>query len=276
MGNLKSAFTSAALAGIDEMINAIADPALRATFKTMAFAVKVPYALLKELLPEETDTLITAVLTSEQMTQEILHSPEFQQALGNTLDALTHAKEKVKRDIIKKVFTQAYLSNDEYAKNHMERLNDVTQRISIPALQHVVFLKQEILPMMDADVEGKMNPKTTSIGYSPDEYRQKLKRTTAISNYYDVWHTDRKQEITKNYHRNQTEEKRRIFDLSDADEQKRREQFSEIWAELNTLNIFRQGNNPAIGTVGGGGGTVQYLTTFGDQFMFYVASINTE
>ncbi len=275
MGKIKRALTEASLAVNEYAISLIPDPALRAQVATLALAVKIPYLILRELLPTDTDKFVKEVLESDQITQDVIKSSEFQQALGSTLENLIYAKERERQEIIKKAFTGAYISQDDYAKNYLERLQETAQSMSLPALQHLSFIKREIFPIRDMNLKNKPQA-SQKIGYTDTEYREFLKRTTPISNDYNAWHDAQKQEATKDFNRNPTDENRRTYDLSSATEEKRRLQYSEYWSEYNSRGIFKQGNDPAIGTWGGGSGTVQYLTEFGERLLEYVEAMSLE
>lgn len=272
MGKIKRALTEASIAVIDHTISQISDPALRAQLSAMSLAVKVPYFILRGLLPTDTDNFVKKVLESDKITKDVIKSPEFQQALGITLQNLIYAREKERQEIIKRAFTGAYISSDEYAKHHLERLQETAQSMSLPTLQHLVFIKREIFPIRDMNLQSKPQ-KSQRIGFTDTEYREFLKRTTPISNDYNGWHEAQKQHATKEFNRNPTDENRRTFDLIGATDEKRRLQYSEYWAEYNSRGIFRQGNDPTIGTIGGGG-TVQYLTEFGERLLEYVEAIS--
>ena len=182
---------------------------------------------------------------------------------------MVYAREKERRDIIKRAFTGAYISQDEYAKNNLERLQETAQALSLPALQHLAFIKRDILPIREMELKSKAQ-KSQMPGYTDIGYREYLKRTSAISNYYNTWHDEQKKEAQKEYNRNPTQENKDRYDLSGAEEQKRRMRFAEYWSEYVSRGVFRQGNDPSIGTIGGGSGTVQYLTEFGERLLQYV------
>lgn len=270
MGKIKNALAAAAVAGIDEAINSVPDLALRTQLRAVSFAVKVPYAFLKELLPTETDKFVKEVLSSDKLTKKVIQSAEFQQALGNTLQNMVYAKEEERREIVKKAFTGAYISQDDYAKDNLERLQETANRISIPALQHLSFVKREILPIRSRNLEREVKENSLPVGFTVGEYMLFKQLTTPISKFYDEWHQEQQREAKEAFNKSPTDTNRQNYDLSGAKEQKLRRKFSEYWSELSSLGIFRQGNDPTIGLVGGGGGTVQYLTEFGEEFIKYL------
>ena len=85
MGKLRKGLAEAGLATIDHAIAQTPDPTLRLLLSTCALAVKIPYFILRELLPTETDEFVKETLESDKITQDVINSPEFQQALGSTL-----------------------------------------------------------------------------------------------------------------------------------------------------------------------------------------------
>lgn len=273
MRGLRRGLAEASIAVIDHTISQIPDPTLRMQLSGLSLAVKVPYYILRELYPTETDQFLKEALESDKITKDMVNSPEFQQALGSTLEVLMYAREKERQNLIKKAFLGAYISSDNYAKNHLERLQETAQSMSLPAIQHLAFIKREIFPIRDMDLKNKPE-RSQKIGYTDIEYKDFLKRTAAISNYYNGWHDAQKQQVTKEFNRNTTDETRTVYDLSSATEEKRRLQFSEYWSEYNSRGIFRQRNDPTIGTIGGG--TVQYLTEFGERLLEYVEAVSLE
>lgn len=274
MGNLKNALTAVNLEIVETAIDFIPDPALRSQLKIITLAVKAPYIFLKELLPAETDQFINEVLDLEKISHEIVFSAEFQQALGKTLDNMIYESETEVREIIKKIFKAAYISQDEYAKKHFSKLQNTAKQISLPALQHLVFIRQEILPIRDRVITTLARTEQPPVGYTKEEHYASKIRNTPISKFYDEWHQNNDQEVQKNFNRNPNAKTREAYDLSAAKERKTRQEFVEFWTEYNSLGIFRQGNDPSITTIGGGSGTNQYLTEFGEKFINYIFSVS--
>lgn len=274
MNKLNNALATTALSLVDIIVDAIPDPELKLKLKTLTYAVKIPYAFFKELLPTEADEFIKELMQPGKISDIVIHSSEFQQALGNTLQNLAYVNDREKREIIKKAFTGAYISQDEYAKKHLDRLQETAQRISIPALQHLLFIKRDILPLWLRRVDELSNVSNVLPGYTLEEFKALKRRTTAISLVYDSWYEKRKQEVTAAFNRSDTQDTRKAYDLSGADESKHRTQFMEYWDEYASFGIFRQGNDPSIGTYGGGSGTVRYLTQFGEEFIKYLEGIS--
>ena len=274
MSKIKNALTETAIVVIDDLIDAIPDTTLKTQLKAFSYAVKIPYALLKELHRKEPDDFLKEILDSGKINQKIIGSPEFQQAIGNTLQNMVYVKDKEKRHLIRRAFTGAFITGDEYALNHLERLQEAGQRISLPSLQHLFFVKRDIIPMRENSLtkETKRKP---SPGYTPSEFLISKRRTTPISKYYNQWHSEQKRKTKKAFNRQPNDKNRSKFDLSGATEQKRRMKYREYWTEFNTLGIYRQGNDPAIGTFGGGSGTVQYITEFGEEFIKYVQAVSS-
>ncbi len=187
MGKLKGALAAASLVSIDAMIASIPDPTAKAAMVAATFALKIPYAFLKEMLPDEADKFLEEIFSSNKLTKKIVRSQEFQQALGNTLQNMVYAKDKSRRKIIKKAFMGAYISSNEYAKNNLERLQDVASRISIPALQHLSFLKTAIIPIRDKNLEQELIKDTSLPGFTDVEHKIHKKRTTSLNGSYNEW-----------------------------------------------------------------------------------------
>ncbi len=269
MGKLKKAMAGAAISLIDHAIAQIPDPGLRVYLSTASLAVKVPYYMLLELVPSETEKFAKEVFEFDKVTQKVIQSAEFQQALGSTLMNLIYAKESERQEVIKKAFIGAYLNADEYAKDNLERLQETALAMSLPAIQHLAFIKTEIFPIRELNLRGKPE-KSQKLGFTDTEYRGFLKKTSPISHDYNSWYQQEKQRVEKEFNRNKNEESRKAFDLFGAEEEKKRFQFGEYWAEYNSRGIFKQGNDPAIGTFNGGSGTVQFITEFGERLIEFM------
>ncbi len=258
------ALASASREAIDPLISLVIDPALKAQLIAASFALKVPYAFFKELLPDEADEFLKEALLAPNLTKTLFESSEFQQALGNTLQNLIYAKEKTKRDLIKKVFLEAYINQQEYAKNHLERLQGIAQQISLPGLEHLFFLKKQVIPLRDKELDNTLKIQSPPSGFTQDEFRHLKLRTVAISTFYDAWHS---------LQRVPNSPPRPDERMLDAIEDKKRNEFSEIWSELDSLAIFKQGSDPTVGEVRRVTGTIQYLTDFGEKFLSYLPTI---
>ena len=270
MGKLKSAVAAASLTVIDGLIDSVPDPLLKQQLKSFTFAVKVPYAFLKELYKKEPDEVLNEVLKSGKITLDVINSPEFQQALGNTFQYMAYAKEKEKRDLIKKAFIGAYISQDEYSKDHLERLQDTAQRISLPALQHLGFVKKEILPLWEKEMEIKAKEPLLSpdfIGLTHNEIKKMIRGQIPIARRweYEIAEDERllKDIVTSN-----------PYETKSVLRQKLANNRIEYWLELNILGIFKQGNSSTGVTNGEGGEGFQYLTEFGENFINYVEALS--
>lgn len=270
MGKLKNAALVGTIAFQNALLNSTTDPMIKSILVFSSFAFLIPYAIFSELYKKEAEEILLDLLKSGKITEEVIKSPEFQQSLGNLFDNLKKMKESEKRDLNKRAFMGAYISEDEYTKNYLERIQDVSMRISVRAIQHLSFVKKEVLPLLKKEAESFMN--NPQAGYTPDGFKTHKMRTIAISQFYDEYYSNRRREVEREFNRNTNDETRRAFDLVGAEEQKTRLRFVEFWTEFNTLGIFRQGNDPTIGTVGGGSGTVQYLTEFGNEFIKYIST----
>lgn len=99
--------------------------------------------------------------------------------------------------------------------------------------------------------------------YTQPEFLKYQKRHIHITKFYDEWF-DIQDQKSQNV----------STTLNETLKQKKRAEFRENWTEFNSLSIFQQGNDPTIGLVGGGGGTVQYLTSFGEKFLNYIENIS--
>lgn len=267
----------AAVTGLINFIPALAfvtkDPVTLSIIAGFALTIVPLVEAFYVLYPEESKEFHEQI---RRVKKEIVKSPEFLQALRNTYDTLLNTKEEEKRKIIMNAFNGAYISQEEYAKDNLERLQNTAHRISVPALQHLSFIKREILPRKKKEVEALTKKATPQAGFTNEEFKAFKKRTITISQFYDEWYQEQKRNAEKQFNRNKTEETKKKFDMAGAREQKWRQQFLEFWTEYNTLGILRQGNDPSIGTYGGGSGTVQYLTNFGERFLNYLVGVSKE
>lgn len=273
MPGFKKALAGASISIIDHAISQVPDPEMRGYLSAASLAVKVPYYILIELKQAETEEFVKKVITSDKLGLEEITSAEFQQAIGATLNNLIYAKEKERRDLIQRAFIGGYISSDKYAKDNLERLQETALSMSLPAIQHLAFIKSEILPIRELYLKSQPQ-KSDRAGYTDSEFQELQRRRRPINYDYDSWYSQQKQEITKEFNRNPSDDSRRSFDLIGAVEDKQRSKYLEYWSEYNSRGIFRQGNDPTVGTFNGGGGSVQYLTDFGERLVNYVGAIS--
>lgn len=210
----------------------------------------------------------------EEFRKEIVQSEEFQEGFLVFFEQYLKSRIKIKRDILKKIFL-GYTTAEDKEHYELERLNDCLVRITIPSLEFLAFLKKEIIPILEAQIEEELKQETyKKSDRSKEWWHDQLMVQHSIWTLIDKWIHDElspeNQKVKEEYGIKNNEGW--IPDLqhrAETREKDKRDQIRESTSELVTLGIFdlRIGG----GTWGGGGGKDYSLTTFGIKFLSHIS-----
>lgn len=258
-----NALKNLAIGTADVIIQNLPDiPALLA-IKIGWASVRVAVAVSNDLLPEETREYWQEIELATKNKFELLNSVEFKQSLTNTFDSFVKARDIKKRQLIKEIFLSGYISTSDYNNFEIERMNEVATRISLPALQHLKFLLETILPMQTIDIEKNI----TEVKKDTDLLRRGQKGINPLSKYLGDW-------IYNEHNINSDKFKNDKVNSNDIDqinnqgriENMVRDNFTEYSNELLSLSILRP--VPTFDTQGFD------FTQFGVSFGKYVSSLS--
>lgn len=164
------------------------DPFLAGTLSIL----QISYLFLKELVPDETEVLIKE-LQSKIESKELLSSKELQQAITLTIDTLISNRPKSRRQLIKKVFFNEYISVEMRESVELERFYRTITDISLSGLEFLVFIKDVIIPNRDAHIlpvaqsAYDSSPVNVKDLYGLDWQISHNKKMNPISNYIQEW-----------------------------------------------------------------------------------------
>lgn len=244
------------------------DPYVFGTF----FACKVAIASFFDLYPEEAKPFWSEVrLGMDQLTGEPMSSEEFQQSLVITFETLLRTREKRKRELIKKIFINGYISDQDRHDFDLERFYRVAHEISVGGLEYLKFISDVIMPIKlkwaTAEV-AKMN------GNHEGSVEWWIKRTLqgeSDSKVITKWiyqEYDPNSEAVKST-RLPNQDEKDFNAIAFEKERGKLDQYAEVASEFVSLGIFRE-RVEGGGMMGGGAGAAQSMTEFGHKFMEFV------
>ena len=94
----------------------------------------------------------------EEFREEIVQSKEFRK--GFLLFTEQYLKQRVdeKKTILKRILLD-YAIYDNKTDYELERLNDCLLRITIPTLKNLIFIKKDIIPVLEDEINKELNQK---------------------------------------------------------------------------------------------------------------------
>ncbi len=206
----------------------------------------------------------------KEFREEIVQSKEFRK--GFLLFTEQYLKQRVedKKKILKRILL-GYTLTDNKIDYEFERLNDCLVRMTVPALQFVIFLKTKIIPTLKEQYRDDLVKQKYLRSDRSNEWwwDDKLIKVSVGSPIQDWLHNDYSpttQKVKEEYGIKQNEGW--IADLEHRAETRERDKRNEVNEKMNelvTLGILR--TQTEGGTLGGGGGTDYRLTAFGLNFI---------
>jgi len=256
-----------AITAVDEMLSQMPPSEIKATMTAIWFPIKVSYLTLCDIDPREGDEFKNRVVAIVKNDPSLWDSAEFKQSLLSTLQTLTETREDKKRKVINIIYFGGYIPSGDRKSFELERLNMTAQTISLPALGHLKFVADEILPFKEKLMREKVDSMNKENRENDDEWWFRLyMKQEADSSIIDKW-------VHQEYNPNSTKLKAKDPRLGTdkevskkyfEEEAKVREHSSEMASELISLGIFRQ--RDALWD----GGLAYSLTEFGHNFIQYV------
>ena len=133
--------------------------ALKGAVFALRSAISVDYILF----PEETIEIYKGTEKAIESSPMLASSPEFYQSMLLTHEVHSKTRNSIKREYIRRVYLDGYLQSKDLEDFELERMYDVAQRISIPALQFMKLFDEKVFPIKLAEVETykKENPQLT-------------------------------------------------------------------------------------------------------------------
>lgn len=228
------------------------------------------YMALKQ---EEVNSFVQELIKHPEVyRKEIVESKEFRDGFVISFENYLKARSKKKKQFIQNILL-GFASSTDKEMFELERLQDTILRISPEALELLVFLKKEILPIMKENVETEMKNYKGTI---PEENERLIDITwqrQSASSVIMKWIHDRynsnSPSVKKQYNLG-SEHNPELSAKIAAIEHKITKGKTECWPELSGLGIFRM--NVTGGLIGDGAGANYHVTDFGFRFIEYISN----
>lgn len=204
----------------------------------------------------------------------LLKNQKIIDALIIGLENYIKERSQIKRDIIQRIYI-GFKSNADKERFQMERLYGALSRISLDAVEYIFFLRKEIIPSMQTEIEMESQRVSKSEGAKDlNWWRNHLKRTTSISDhifgwinkYYDPGSPDVK--FRYNYDSKKDKDKKILAKMFD-EKRPHVERAEEILSEMESLGLLR-GIIEGGGAIGEGSTKKFVFTDFGWDFIYYL------
>jgi len=271
--DIKSAL-NITISGMMPFIQHIIDPFLTAKpyWGLTIYAVIGLYGVYLALRQDELNELLNLINSNPEIfRKEIVESEEFRKGFIQFFDSYVKERLKNKRQILTRVLLGFTTATDK-DKFELERLQDSLLRLSPQAIEVLVFINRDVLPIMKKNVNKEMESYAKNA--RPDDLDRLLDITwqrQSISKIIMQWIYDRynsnSPQVKKQYnlgseHNPDLQAKIAVI------EHKVTKEKTECWTELLSLGIFRM--NVQGGTFAGGSASECHLTDFGMRFLKYI------
>lgn len=219
---------------------------------------------------EELNNLISFIKDHpNEFKSEIVESPEFQKGFILCFEKYLRIRSDDKRVILEKIILGFTVSDDK-EKYHLERLTDVLDKISIEALEQLIFIKQVILPIIESTIKEEI----AQVRYLPEEktrIENQCRERQSISKAVMKWLYDNfniNSPKVKEQYNIGSESNPQLSALVANKEYEATREKTTCWAEMTSLGILRL--VVVDGGMGGGAGGEYRLTDFGSQFIDFL------
>jgi hypothetical protein len=233
--------------------------------KTFVVALKTAVAVDYVLYPDETEEIYKGVGSIVKANPSIANTPEFYQSLLITHEVHGRTRNAQKREYIRRVYLEGYLRADDLHAFELERMYDVAQKISVPALQFLKFFDEKIK-------QTKIDRIRKEVAHlsDPEPHYNVQYKMQADSNYIQEWiHNEYgpSGSVVKSQHPD-AENNVELIEKYGKIEREHGEKMAEIYWELVSLGVMR--SSTALG------GNVYSFTSFGEEFKTFTKSLALE
>lgn len=206
----------------------------------------------------------------EEFRKEVVESEEFRKGFITFFDSYLKQRLAEKRKILESILLD-FTTSKQKESFELERLQDTLLRISSEGLSTLIFIKKEIIPVFNEQV----NDELSKMRYRMDEKERIIDGVWArrsIAETVNKWIFDR-------YNGNSPLVKKRYgfpngsypaevaVEIANTEHKIRKEK-TESWPELVGLGILRM--KVTGGLIGAGAGSDYLLTRFGLKFIEYL------
>lgn len=272
VNDVKSAI-NIAIPGMMPFIQKVVDPFLATNpyWGLTIYAVIGLYGVYLALKQDELNELLVFIQKHpKEFREEIVKSEEFRKGFIQFFDSYVKERFERKRKISREILLGFAISENKDAYE-LERLQDTLLKISPEALELLAFIKNEILPRLEKNVNTEMSV----MKYLPedkdrllDTIRSRQSVSEAIMKWiYEEYNID-SPKVKKQYNIGSEHNENLSVKLA-VIEHKITKEKTECWTELLGLGIFRIAVTG--GTIGSGSGSSYHLTDFGTKFIDYIS-----
>jgi len=272
VNNVKSAF-NIAIPGMMPFIQRVVDPFLATNpyWGLTIYAVIGLYGVYLALKQDELNELLVFIQKHpEEFREEIVKSEEFRKGFIQFFD--TYVKERLERKRkISQVILLDFATSENKDAYELERLQDTLLKISPEALELLAFIKKEILPRLEENVNTEMSV----MKYLPedkDRLLDTIRSRQSVSEVIMKWiyeeYNINSPKVKKQYNIGSEHNENLSVKLAGIEHKITKEK-TECWTELLGLGIFRIAVTG--GTLGSGSGSSYHLTDFGLKFIDYIS-----
>jgi hypothetical protein len=231
------------------------------------------YGFYMAIKQEEVNMFVEDLMKHPEIyREEIVSSKEFRDGFVLSFENYLRARTENKRVYIQNVL-MGFAKSTNKKDFQIERLQDTILKISTEGIDLLLFIKQEVLPIIEENVNIEMVKYNSTIPEESERLlaisRQKQKVSEIIMKWiYDRYNSNspsvKKQYGLGSEHNPELSAKIALI------EHKVTEEKTACWPELLGLGIFRM--SVSGGLIGGGAGANYALTQFGYDFIEFITT----
>lgn len=213
----------------------------------------------------------------DKFREEIVKSKEFEKGFLLFFEQYLKQRAEEKKKILKNILLE-YTLTENKTDYELERLNDSLVRVTIPTLKFLIFMRKEIIPVIEAEINRELMQDTyQKSDMSIEWWFNDLMTKKSIWVVIDKWLNDNfspsTDRVKMEYQIKQGEEwTHDSRSRAQNRERNKRNEINESIFELVTLGILRISTPEA--SWDGGGGTDYTLTTFGLKLIKHIDNID--
>jgi hypothetical protein len=229
------------------------------------------YMVYLGMKQEELNEVITFIKDHpNEFRKKIVKSEEFRKGFVSFFDNYIKQRIVEKRRILRAILL-GFSSDGNKREFELEKMQEALMRISLNALETMVFVKKEIIPLVELEYKNNLKPYKNQVGLEGKRLRVITRQRIVLSGLIDKWISDRygsNSELQKKLHGEPDSWSQSLRDKIVYEEHVIRNKYTGTLSELANLDILDRRNGTATwgGSVGSGFG----ITTFGYKFIDYL------
>lgn len=233
-----------------------------------AIALRGFYMAIKQ---EEVNMFVEDMIKHPEIyREEIVSSKEFGDGFVLSFENYLRARTEEKRRYIRNVL-MGFAKSTNKKDFQMERLQDTILKISTEGIDQILFIKQEVLPIIQKGVDDEMVRYKSTIPEESERLLDISRQRQMVSEIVMKWIYDRynsNSHLVKKQYGLSSEHNPELSAKIALIEHKVTIEKTSCWPELLGLGIFRM--SVSGGLIGGGAGSSYGLTKFGYDLIEYI------